>query len=154
MTRFLAPTHPPLTMTTRPLALFAGLLLCGTAPAAFGQAGPVGPGGQLPDLQGPISPYIGLLNANNTTAFNYYNFVRPRQRFEAQTQQIALQNRATDRQLSSLLAGQQAQGTQIQSLLLNQPRVGQTFVGTTGHATSFGSTGSYFGRSASGNRRR
>ncbi|QDT14197.1 hypothetical protein [Alienimonas californiensis] len=118
------------------LPLAAALLLIAPAVAAA-QAGPVGPGGQTPSNNPTLSPYLGLLNRNNTTAFNYYGFVRPQQRITAEVGQLRQSLRNTQSELS-----------RTQTLLIDQPAVDARLIGTTGHGTSFGNTAGFFGRGA------
>ena len=118
----------PATFTFAAAALFL-------APAvAAAQAGPVGPGGQTPAFDAPLSPYLGLLNGTNSTAFNYYAFVRPQQRYNANIGELRQNLRTTRRELQT-----------TQTLLIDQPEVGARLIGTTGHATAFGNTSGYFG---------
>jgi hypothetical protein len=70
----------------------------------------------------PISPYLQLLNPGATT-FNYYNFVRPQQQFNASIQQLQQQ----------VSAEQQALAGQTAPVLPD-----------TGHVTRFMNTGNYF----------
>ena len=112
------------------LALAAG---AGVAPAQVGPSSPVGGGFGGSAGSPTLSPYLGLLNGNNSTAFNYYAFVRPQQRFNAEVAQV-------DRSLSNL----RTRVTETQSLLSRQPEVGARLVGATGHATAFQNTRGFF----------
>ena len=120
-------------MPRPPAALLAAALLAVAPAVAAAQAGPAGPGGQTPANDSTLSPYLGLLNGTNGTAFNYYEFVRPQQRFSQQIGSLNADLRATRNQLSA-----------TRSLLTRQPQVGARLVGATGHATAFGSTRGYF----------
>ncbi len=128
------PRTGPRTLRTGRSLLAAALLMAAPAVAAA-QAGPPGPGGQSPAANPTLSPYLGLLNGNNSAAFNYYGFVRPQQQFNTQLGNLRQDLRTTRQTLS-----------QTRGLLVDQPAVDARLIGATGHGTSFGNTGSYFGR--------
>jgi hypothetical protein len=84
----------------------------------------------------PISPYLNFFNNNNSPAQNYFNFVSPQLEMRNEASRLQREIGTLDRGLSSLK--QQPNATADKPL--NSRRLS-----TTGHATSFGSTGGYFG---------
>lgn len=99
---------------------------------ALGQsfAPPTAPRAQRPTL----SPYLNLLNRNNSPAFNYYNRVRPRQAFDDYQQQTARNLSSLERRIEeSNQAIQQSQNSQL---------------APTGQRVRFMDLGGYFGTGA------
>lgn len=98
--------------------------------------------GQNPNTRPTISPYLNLLNRNGaSTAYNYFNFVRPQKRFLADEQRVSSELNSIESNMRSLQQGQAA--------LTGQPglRVAPQATGRmspTGHSATFGNTGSYF----------
>ena len=80
-----------------------------------------------PRANPPVSPYLSLLNRNNSMAFNYYELYRPQVEFREAYRQL---NRNVSR-LDSRLDQQEAAFRRLQ-------------LGATGHQTSFMNYGSYF----------
>ena len=98
--------------------------------SAFGQTASPAPSAPLPPRP-TLSPYLNLLNRNNSTAFNYYNFVRPRQAFDDYRQQTGTTLQNLDRRIDrSQQLIQQSQNSLLQP---------------SGHQTRFLDYGGYFG---------
>lgn len=110
------------------------LVACGLVAVACvdarGQAGPAGSRG----ASGPaVSPYLSLLNENNSNAFNYYQLYRPQVEFRNAYRQL-------NRDVSQLNARVEEQGVAFARMQL----------GGTGHRTSFMNYGGYFGAGSGG----
>ncbi len=103
------------------------LLLAGFAATAEAQVGPPGNNIRPPRATPTVSPYLSLLNRNNSLAFNYYELYRPQVEFRNAYQQL---NRDVSR-LNERVT-QQEQAYQRMQL------------GPTGHTTSFMNYGNYF----------
>lgn len=107
--------------------LLSALVLAGATDTAEAQ---IPPQVRVPGYQRPtISPYLGLLNNQNSPAFNYYTRVRPQQHFITadvlQSNQITDLRREIDR---------------TQDLMQSE----LSTIAPTGHTTSFMSLGGYF----------
>ena len=106
------------------LAIFG---VCGDL--AFGQV-PFGPPPRAP--RPVLSPYLNLLDRNNSTTFNYYNRVRPRQAFDDYAQQqyrnLSALERRVDRNREAIV--EQSENSQL---------------APSGHSTRFLDLGGYFG---------
>lgn len=106
------------------LLLAMSVVLAGSGLEAFGQAGPPS---FRPRATPTVSPYLSLLNRNNSMAFNYYELYRPQVEFREAYRQL-------NRDVSQLDARLDQQETAFRRLQL----------GATGHQTSFMSYGRYF----------
>ena len=82
-----------------------------------------------------LSPYLNLLNNNNSTAFNYYQLYRPQAEFRSAYQGLNQSLYPTDVQVAR-------QGESIEQIG-DRLRPGSV-LRTTGHATSFMNYGRYF----------
>jgi hypothetical protein len=113
------------------------LVLCGLAlTAAPAAAQPLGPSGfgQSPFAQSPfgpayrppVSPYLNLLQGNNSPGFNYFTQVRPQLEFRNGIRNLQ-QQVANNRTAISALSARDTGG-----------------VAVTGHGTTFFNTGGYF----------
>jgi len=102
-------------------------LLCADSALAQGFAPPSAPRAPRPTL----SPYLNLLNRNNSAAFNYYNRVRPRQSFDDYRSQQFRNLSNLERRIEQTEQGlRQSQNSQLQP---------------SGHTTRFLDLGGYFG---------
>lgn len=83
-----------------------------------------------------LSPYLNLLDRNNTPAFNYYNRVRPRQQFDdyrvQQYQNLSALEKRVDENRQAILQSQNSQ------------------LGPTGHRVRFMDLGGHFGTGPAG----
>jgi hypothetical protein len=82
-----------------------------------------------------LSPYLNLLNNNNSTAFNYYQLYRPQTEFRSAYQGLNQNLYQTDVQVAR-------EGESIEQIG-DRLRPGAS-LRTTGHRTSFMDYGSYF----------
>lgn len=120
-------------MKIQPLMILVFGVLSFGGEMAFAQtfAPPPAPRAPRPTL----SPYLNLLNRNNSTAFNYYNFVRPRQAFDAYRAETNSDLRTLDRRLERANeALRQSENSQL---------------APSGHRTRFMDLGGYFGTGTS-----
>ncbi len=117
----------------RTLLLVTGIIGLGTLSAqAQTLSPPIAPRAPRPTL----SPYLNLLDRANSTAFNYYNRVRPRQEFDRYRQLNNQNLRALDKRIDRTNeALQQSQNSQL---------------APTGHRTRFMDLGGYFGTGSTG----
>lgn len=108
-----------------------------------------GAGGEMASAQVPfvptapraprptLSPYLNLLDRNNSTSFNYYNRVRPRQAFDdyasQQYRNLSALEKRVDRNRQSIL--QQSENSELNP---------------SGHTTRFLDLGGYFPAGAGG----
>ncbi|HEX6984830.1 MAG TPA: hypothetical protein VF170_05610 [Planctomycetaceae bacterium] len=105
--------------------LVASIILSGACIDVFGQTRP---SNIRPPRRGPaVSPYLSLLNRNNSLAFNYYELYRPQVEFRQAYQEL---NRDVGR-LEERVDRQEAAFQRLQ-------------LGPTGHQTSFLNYGGYF----------
>ncbi len=109
-----------------------GISLAGLAVAAPALAQP--PGFGRPNSP-TVSPYLNLLNGNNSDAFNYYQLYRPQTEFRSAYEGLNQSQYRTNQQLDR-------QGESIESIG-TRVRPGSS-LRTTGHRTSFLSYGGYF----------
>lgn len=107
--------------------LAAMLLLAGFAATARAQVGPSRNNIRPPRATPTVSPYLSLLNRNNSLAFNYYELYRPQVEF-----------RNAYRQLNQDVS-------QLNDRVTQQEQAYQRMqLGPTGHSTSFMSYGRYY----------
>ena len=118
----------------RMLLLITGIISLGTLSAqAQTLSPPTAPRAPRPTL----SPYLNLLDRNNSTAFNYYNRVRPRQAFDDYRQSTSQNLRALDRRIDRTNEALREQSANSQ-------------LAPTGHTTRFLDLGGYFGGRSTG----
>ena len=110
----------------------AGLMLLAFAEPALAQLPNRGAAGQPPaQYRRPTtSPYLNLLDGNNSDAFNYFRRVRPEVDFRRE-------NIRLERSIQDL-------GRQLSAPLPETPRERIRSIGPTGHPTSFRSLSTYF----------
>ncbi|MBA3315024.1 MAG: hypothetical protein M3552_02475 [Planctomycetota bacterium] len=84
----------------------------------------------------PLSPYLNLLNDNNSTGFNYYQLYRPQTEFRSAYQGLNQNLYQAESQIAR-------QGESIEQIG-SRVRPGSS-LRTTGHTTSFMNYGRYFG---------
>ena len=128
----------------RRLSLLAVLAAASVPATAAAQVGPAGPGGRGVYRSAPLSPYLGLLNGGNTPAFNYYGFVRPRQRIDSQGRAFSQTLERQRAELAAVRSGVVRAVDAPPTLLLRQPAAGVRGTGPTGHTTRFGNTSGFF----------
>jgi hypothetical protein len=97
---------------------------------------PQGEVGRNPITKPTISPYLNLFNRGNSAGFNYYNLVRPQQQMQRAAGQFSGEINSLQSSVSKL---NQRKQTPTEAEPLTTGRMM-----TTGHSTSFGSTGGYF----------
>lgn len=77
-----------------------------------------------------VSPYLNLLqNRNQSAALNYYRAYRPEIEFRANEQRLGRSIRSLQNEFDRSRVAEQTENSRL---------------GTTGHSTVFGNTGSYF----------
>lgn len=86
-----------------------------------------------------VSPYLSLLNSNNSMAFNYYELYRPQREFRQAYQGLNREIYRSDRQIEGQI---RRLNTEIEQVA-ERVRPGAS-LGTTGHKTTFMSYGNYF----------
>ena len=107
------------------LVLGSATVFAGIADAQAQVAAPLAPRVPRPT----VSPYLSLLNRNNSTAFNYYQIYRPQRRFQQAYEQLG-----TD---LNRLQSRVNQGSTVEG-------ESRYLIGPTGHPTSFMNYGSYY----------
>ena len=105
----------------------AAIVAGGLAAQATAQVGPAPSNIRPPRATPPVSPYLSLLNRDNSMAFNYYQLYRP---------QVEFRNayRSLNRDVSTLNSRIDQQ----------QAAFERSQLGPTGHTTRFMDTGSFF----------
>ena len=99
------------------------------------QVTPGAPNIRPPRPNPTISPYLNLLNRNNSTAFNYFALVRPQREFRQGHQNLG----------GSVNRLQDEVDANRNAILNQQPPIGQSLLSPTGHTTGYLNTGGYFG---------
>jgi len=114
-------------MMTLKRILPAAFVLAGLASTSVAQVGPPRQNIRPPRATPTVSPYLSLLNRNNSLAFNYYEMYRPQVEF-----------RNAYRQLNQDVS-------QLNERLTQQEQAFQrSQLGPTGHTTTFMNTGRYY----------
>lgn len=103
---------------------------------------PQGEVGRNPITKPTVSPYLNLFNRNNSAGFNYYNLVRPQQQMQRAAGQFSREINSLQSSVNKLNQRKQTPGE-------TEPLTSGRMM-TTGHPTSFGSTGGYFPGGAGG----
>jgi hypothetical protein len=117
-------------MKSNLIVILTGAILSWGSEFALAQLSPAPPAPRAP--RPTLSPYLNLLDRTNSTSFNYYNRVRPRQAFEdyrvQQFQDLSALEKRVDRNRQDIL--RQSENSQLNP---------------TGHRTRFMDLGGYFG---------
>lgn len=120
-------THGNIIMRVRTLACFVAVATTGATATAQGPSlSPYAP----PVSRPTVSPYLSLLNRNNSAAFNYYQLYRPQRRFQQAYEGLRTDLGRLESQVDRGLAQGQPEGSYP--------------LGPTGHQTRFMNTGRYF----------